>query len=135
MKTVKTTLIVVATLVVLYLVYDFVTGTATAYQQATAQDKALQQEADFKASLSALGENHKGKEVMIVAWSEAVQNYIEVPAYQVYKSHKTGSFRHGDKVTLLAVDLYNPDGINAKVRDADGMEYHVDYQHIKELNP
>ena len=129
MKTVKTTLIVVATLAAVYLIYDLITGASFHYQDASAESKAISDRLDRHMVWEGLAEQYKGEVVTISS-----RDYAEVPFWQIYRRNKVGSLQHGDTVTLLGIDLYHSEGYNAKVRRPDGFEGYVDLASIEELN-
>ncbi|MBF9252444.1 SH3 domain-containing protein [Pontibacter sp. 172403-2] len=134
MKTVKTTLIVVGTLVAVYFAFDFITGVYFYYQDSVAESEALESGLNLNSVLTDLGETYKGKTVTINSWDPASMEYLEVPLWQIYKYNKVGTLLNGDKVILLNVELYDSKGRCAKVRTADGYEGYITYWYIKEFS-
>lgn len=129
MKTVKTTLIVVATLVAVYLIYDLITATSSTYLEASAENEAISDHLDQRMAWEELATKYKEKPVTITSGGQ-----LTAPFWQIYQYNKVGSLQHGDKVTLLELDLYHSEGPNVKVRQKDGSEGYVDIAHIIELN-
>lgn len=133
MKTVKTTLIVIATLVAVYLLFDFVTGVSSHYESSSRESAAMEAGLDLDDKIEELASKYKGKTVTINAWDKASGEYLEVPIWQIYKKNKVGSLMHGDKVTLLDVNIYSSDGKSAKIETADGSTGHITYWYISEF--
>jgi hypothetical protein len=133
MKTVKATLIVIATIIGAYFLFDLVTGIFFAYQDSKAESESFTMGLELDSKIEELAKSYAGKKVNINSWDNSTNEYLEVPVWQIYKYNKVGSLRNGDKVTLLEVDINDSKGKKAKIRMKDGFEGYITYWYIDEF--
>lgn len=133
MNTVKTTLIVIATIVGAYLLFDFVSGVYFAVQDKKHQQEAFHADLNLDSKIQELAKPLIGKKVKINSWDNATYKFLDVPVWRIYKQSTAGTLSNGDYVTLLDIDVDSNEGKNAKIRTKNGLVGYITYWYIDEF--